>query len=159
MTARDALIAAFLDGAGWAGAVRETLAADASFRRYDRIRLGDRRAVLMDALPEHEDIAPFIDLARHLRGLGYSAPEPIKADLDVGLLLLEDLGDDTFTRLLAGDADERSLYLLATDLLIDLHRKPQEQSLFDSLPPYSDRMFVDEAALLVDWYTRRPGGD
>ncbi len=152
MTARDALIVALLDGAGWSGAVRETLAADASFRRYDRIRLGDRRAVLMDAPPEHEDIAPFIDLARHLRGLGYSAPEPISADLDAGLLLLEDLGDDTFTRLLAGDADERSLYLLATDLLIDLHRKPREQCVFDALPPYSDRLFLDEAALLADWY-------
>ncbi len=152
MTARDALIAAFLDGAGWAGAVRETLAADASFRRYDRIRLGTRSAVLMDAPPEHEDMAPFIDLARHLRGLGYSAPEPIRADLDAGLLLLEDLGDDTFTRLLAGDADERSLYLLATDLLIDLHRKPREQCVFDALPPYSDRLFLDEAALLTDWY-------
>lgn len=152
MTARDALIAAFLDSAGWPGAVRETLAADASFRRYDRVRLGDRRAVLMDAPPEHEDIAPFIDIARHLRGLGYSAPEPIKADLDVGLLLLEDLGNDTFTRLLARGADERSLYLLATDLLIDLHRKPREQSVFDALPKYSDQLFLDEAALLADWY-------
>ena len=152
MTARDALISAFLDGAGWPGAVRETLAADASFRRYERIRLGDRRAVLMDAPPEHEDIAPFIDIARHLRGLGYSAPEPIKADLDAGLLLLEDLGNDTFTRLLARGADERSLYLLATDLLIDLHRKPREQSVFDALPKYSDQLFLDEAALLADWY-------
>ncbi len=152
MTSRDALITAFLDNAGWPGAVRETLAADASFRRYDRIRLGARRAVLMDAPPEHEDIVPFIRLARHLRGLGYSAPEPILADVEAGLLLLEDLGDDTFTRLLARDADERSLYLLATDLLIDLHRKPREQSVFESLPPYSDQMFLDEAALLVDWY-------
>ena len=152
MTTRDALIAAFLESAGWAGAVRETLEADASFRRYDRIRLGNRRAVMMDAPPEHEDIAPFIDLAHHLRGLGYSAPEPIKADLDIGLLLLEDLGDDTFTRLLAGEADERSLYLLATDLLIDLHRRPREQAVFDALPPYSDQLFLNEAALLIDWY-------
>ena len=152
MTARDALISGFLDTAGWPGATRETLAADASFRRYDRIRLGDRRAVLMDAPPEHEDIAPFIELAHHLRGLGYSAPEPIRADLDIGLLLLEDLGDDTFTRLLARDADERSLYLLATDLLIDLHRKPREQCVFDELPHYSDQLFLDEAALLTDWY-------
>ncbi len=152
MTSRDALITAFLDGAGWPGAVRETLAADASFRRYHRIRLGARRAVLMDAPPEHEDIVPFIRLARHLRGLGYSAPEPILADVDAGLLLLEDLGDDTFTRLLARDADERSLYLLATDLLIDLHRKPREQSVFDALPPYSDQLFLDEAALMADWY-------
>ena len=152
MTGRDAQIAAFLESAGWAGAVRENLAADASFRSYDRIRLGARRAVLMNAPPEHEDITPFIDLARHLRGLGYSAPEPIEADVEAGLLLLEDLGDDTFTRLLAGDANERSLYVLATDLLIDLHRRPPAQALYDALPPYSDRMFLDEAALLVDWY-------
>ena len=139
-------------GAGWAGAVRETLAADASFRRYDRVRLGNRRAVMMDAPPEHEDIAQFINLAHHLRGLGYSAPAPITANADIGLLLLEDLGDDTFTRLLAGGADERSLYLLATDLLIDLHRKPRERALFDALPPYSDQLLLEEAALLVDWY-------
>ena len=152
MTARDAQIAAFLDGAGWGGAVRNTLAADASFRRYDRIRLGSRRAVLMDAPPEHEDIAPFIQLARHLRGLGYSAPEPITFDLESGLLLLEDLGDDTFTRLLANGADERALYHLATDLLIDLHRKPRVQSVFGALPRYSDQVLLDEAALLTDWY-------
>ncbi len=159
MTSREALITAFLDSAGWAGAAREMLAADASFRSYDRIRLGTRRAVLMNAPPEHEDITRFIDLARHLRGLGYSAPEPIEADIEAGLLLLEDLGDDTYTRLLAGGADERSLYFLATDLLIDLHRKPQEQSLFDSLAPYSDRMFLDEAALLVDWYIPAAHGE
>jgi len=149
---RDAQITEFLESAGWGGAVRETLAADASFRRYDRVRLGNRRAVMMDAPPEHEDIAQFINLAHHLRGLGYSAPAPITANADIGLLLLEDLGDDTFTRLLAGGADERSLYLLATDLLIDLHRKPQERAVFAALPPYSDQLLLEEAALLVDWY-------
>jgi aminoglycoside/choline kinase family phosphotransferase len=152
MTTREALIEAFLARAGWAGAVRETLAADASFRSYDRIRLGARRAVLMNAPPEHEDIVPFIALARHLRGLGYSAPEPIEADVDAGLLLLEDLGDDTFTRLLAGAADERALYLLAVDLLIDLHRRPPGEALFEALPPYDDAKLLEEAALLIDWF-------
>ena len=152
MTVRDTLITEFLESAGWAGAVRETLAADASFRRYDRVRLGNRSAVIMDAPPEHEDIDQFINLAYHLRGLGYSAPEPIKANADIGLLLLEDLGDNTFTRMLARGADERSLYLLAIDLLIDLHRKPRERAVFDALPPYSDQLLLEEAALLVDWY-------
>ena len=149
---RDAQITEFLECAGWAGAVRETLAADASFRRYDRVRLGNRRAVMMDAPPEHEDIAQFINLAHHLRGLGYSAPAPITANADIGLLLLEDLGDDTFTRLLAEGADERSLYLLATDLLIDLHRKSPERAVFAALPLYSDQLLLEEIALLVDWY-------
>ena len=152
MTVRDALITEFLKSAGWAGAVRETLAADASYRRYDRVHLGNRRAVMMEVPPEHENIAQFINLAHHLRGLGFSAPEPIMADPDIGLMLLEDLGDDTFTRLLAGGANERSLYLLAIDLLIDLHRKPRERVVFDALPPYSDQLLLEEAVLLVDWY-------
>ena len=47
-------------------------------------------------------------IARHLRGLGLSAPAILAADEAAGLLLLEDLGDDTFTRLLAAGADERA---------------------------------------------------
>lgn len=152
MTSRDALISAFLENAGWAGAKRTTLAADASFRRYDRVRLGRRRAVLMDAPPQHEDVVPFLRLARHLRGLGYSAPEPIAEDIPRGLVLLEDLGDDTFTRLLARGVEERGLYQMATDLLIDLHRKPREAATFPELPDYSDDKLLDEAALLVDWF-------
>ena len=39
-------------------------------------------------------------------------------------MLVEDFGDDTFTRLLAKGADETRLYELAIDMLADLHRLP-----------------------------------
>lgn len=142
----------FLAACGWAGAERATLAADASFRRYDRIRRGRRRAVLMDAPPGKEDIQPFLRIARHLIGLGYSAPEILAEDTDLGLLLLEDFGDDTYTKLLARGEDETALYRLAVDLLIDLHSRPAREAEPDGLPPYSDALFLDEALLLVDWY-------
>ena len=45
----------FLATAGWDGAAIEPLAGDASFRRYFRVRRGDRSAMLMDAPPPHED--------------------------------------------------------------------------------------------------------
>ena len=45
----------FLARAGWAGAQILPLAGDASFRRYFRVILGDRHAVLMDAPPPQED--------------------------------------------------------------------------------------------------------
>ena len=77
----------------------------------------------MDAPPPEEDVRPFVGHRPHLVGLGYSAPRVLAADRDAGLLLLEDLGDDTFTRLLAAGADEAELYRLAVDQLIDLHRK------------------------------------
>ncbi len=152
MADRTDQIAEFLDAAGWGGAERVILAADASFRRYDRISDGDRRAVLMDAPPPMEDVRPFLRLARHLVGLGYSAPRILAEDSSVGFLLLEDFGDATFTRLLASGEDENSLYLMATDLLIDLHRRPVDQAVPVDCPDYDDARLLDEAALLTDWY-------
>src|SRR3712207_2190885 len=54
---------AFLAAHGWDGAEIRPLAGDASFRRYFRVVDGDRRAVLMDAPPPHEDPRPFIAAA------------------------------------------------------------------------------------------------
>ena len=149
---REVRIAAFLDAAGWGGADREALAGDASFRRYVRLTDGGRRAVLMDAPPPQEDVRPFARLARHLRGLGLSAPEIMAEDSEAGQLLLEDLGDDTYTRLLANGADEKALYALAVDVLVDLHRRPAALVIPQGLPPYDDTRLLDEACLFTDWY-------
>ena len=155
MADRAARIAAFLGSAGWDAAQRVPLAADASFRCYHRLTDGGRRAVLMDAPPPQENVRPFLAVARHLSALGYSAPRVLAADEQAGLLLLEDLGDDTFTRLLARGEPEAELYALATDLLIDLHRRPVEKTVPDGLPQYDDDRFVAEAALLTEWYVPR----
>jgi aminoglycoside/choline kinase family phosphotransferase len=147
---RAAAIAGFLESAGWAGAERRPLAGDASFRRYERLALDGRTAMLMDALPPREDVRPFVAMARHLVGLGYSAPRILAEDTDAGLLVIEDLGDATYTSELARGADEEALYTLAVDLLIDLHRNPGAARI--DVPPYDDRRLLDEAALLTDWY-------
>ena len=152
MASRSQQIEAFLASAGWRGARRDTLAADASFRRYDRVWQDDRHAVLMDAPPEKEDVRPFVLLARHLHALGYSAPAIIAEDSRHGLVLLEDLGDDTYTRLLARGEDETGLYELAIDVLIDLHRRPPSEAIPGGLPAYDDDRFVTEAEILVDYF-------
>ncbi len=100
MTERAELIDSFLAAKGWDGAERTALAGDASFRRYQRLTLGDRGAVLMDAPPPGEDIDAFVAVARHLKSLGFSAPDILAKDRDNGLLLLEDLGDETYTQVL-----------------------------------------------------------
>ena len=100
MTNRNRLIANFLKYHGWNKASRLPLANDASFRRYERLIDGTRRAILMDAPPQKEDVGPFIYIARLLSKLGYSAPNIKATDSKNGLLLLEDFGDETYTRLL-----------------------------------------------------------
>ncbi|MBV9524134.1 MAG: phosphotransferase [Alphaproteobacteria bacterium] len=150
VTPRAAAIAAFLERTGWAVAERRVLAGDASFRRYDRLRRGDDGAVLMDAPPPQEDVGPFLAVAAILHRLGLSAPRILAKDEAAGLLLIEDLGDGTYTRLLADGADETALYALAVDVLVHLHRRFDAASRV--LPPYDEERLLREAALLVDWF-------
>ena len=152
MADRTAVIDGFLAAAGWADAERRPLAADASFRRYERLTRNGTTMVLMDAPPPHEDVGPFLRVAGALTGLGLSAPRPVASDETAGLVLLEDLGDRTFTRALAEGANEAALYGLAVDLLIDLHRRWRRDAAGDAPPPpYDDERLLDEALLLVDW--------
>ena len=150
-TEREAHIAGFLLEAGWGAAQRGLLAGDASFRRYDRLSLEGRTAVLMDAPPPMENVGPFINVASLLAELGFSAPRILAQDRARGLLLLEDLGDDTYTSLLRQGRDERSLYELATDALIEVRRRAPASAL-GTLPAFDDARCLREVSLLLDWY-------
>ncbi len=152
MTERKSRIQAFLADHGWAGCGQHLLAADASFRSYRRLVDGDRHAVLMDAPPPKEDVRPFALLSDHLCRLGFSAPRVLATDAEAGLLLLEDFGDDTYTRLLDCGAEPGPLYALATDVLIALHRRPSAEAVPADLPTYDAARYLDEACLLTDWY-------
>jgi aminoglycoside/choline kinase family phosphotransferase len=141
----------FLAEAGWGKAELRLLAGDASFRHYDRLTLDGRTAVLMDAPPPMENVRPFIRIGRLLKGLGFSAPKILAEDAEAGFLLLEDLGDQTYTRELDAGGDPEALYALATDTLIALHRRMPEPELAN-LPFFDDARALREVQLLLDWY-------
>ena len=139
----------FLAASGRAGARVEPLAGDASFRRYFRIIGDGRQAVLMDAPPPHEDPRPFIAVAEWLGGVGLTAPEILARDLDRGLLLLGDLGDDRLRETLDDEpARETELYQLATDLLVQLHGHPPMPGLL----PHGLDQWLNELMLFPIWY-------
>lgn len=149
---RRPAIDAFLAAAGWPGAEPRPLADDASFRSYYRLNGGERCAVLMDAPPDKEDVRPFVRIARHLHVLGLSAPAILAEDERAGLLLLEDFGDDTYTRLLNAGAEPVALYAVAVDVLIHLHTLPPAAVLPAETPAYDEKRLLDEALLLTDWF-------
>ena len=153
---RQQALAGFLEGCGWGGVVPLPLASDASFRSYFRLCRAGQSAVLMDAPPPQEDVGRFVAVSAILGGLGFSAPVVLAEDRDAGFLLLEDFGDDTYTRLLARGADETRLYTLAVDALIALQRAVDRSGVPD-LPPYDESRLLTEAALLVDWYLPAAG--
>lgn len=148
MSKRETLIQVFLRAQGWGDAQRASLAGDASFRRYERLTKPGRHMVLMDAPPPQEDVRPFTAIARHLSALGYSAPRIEAEDAADGLLLLEDLGDSTYSRVLDTGSNPRALYGAAIDLLADLRR----HAVPEGLPPYDETVYLTEADLLIDWF-------
>ncbi|WP_380055867.1 aminoglycoside phosphotransferase family protein [Falsihalocynthiibacter sp. SS001] len=106
------------------------LAGDASGRRYARWQHPAYGSMIhMDARDDRKDgVADFIKIDEHLISLGLSAPVILaRSPLE---LLLEDLGDDLFSRVIARDASvEKTLYLGATDLLIAAQEAPPPQDL------------------------------
>ncbi len=165
---RDAELAAFLHTAGWPPEAARPLAGDASNRRYLRLgpEAGRGSAVLMDAPPERgEDVRAFVAITDWLRQHGFSAPAIAAADTAQGFLLLEDLGDDLYTRLLAQAPErEADLYGVAVDLLAELAAVPAPGTLGPEdcrieLPPYDAAVLAREAALVREWWLPAASGD
>jgi aminoglycoside/choline kinase family phosphotransferase len=138
----------FLENAGWGAARVEPLVGDASFRRYFRVRDGNRSAMLMDAPPPHEDPGPFLDVGKWLAEHGHRAPAIHAADRSRGLVLIEDFGKDRMRDWLDDNAHaEHEVYERAIDALVRLHRSPP-----GPFAPYDLDTYQREAGLFTEWY-------
>lgn len=155
-TNRRSDMQAFVEQTGWYGAELKPLAGDASFRRYERVFWQGKQAVLMDAPPEKENIAPFVLVDHYLEKLGFSAPHIMAEDRENGFLLLEDLGDNSYTRLLAHAENvpqlEAELYKSAVAVLAKLHLHNQKNGVDIDIPEYGFAALMREIELFADWY-------
>ncbi|SPF79532.1 aminoglycoside phosphotransferase family protein [Pseudoprimorskyibacter insulae] len=137
----------FLQTAGWDGATVAPLAQDASSRSYTRLTGPQGTAILME--DPDGDAATFARLARHLTGIGLSAPRILADDAGRGLLLIEDLGDGLFARLAeAAPTQEAQLYAVAADALAEVQAAPAPQG----LPVADPDTLADMIAPGVDLY-------
>ena len=131
--------------------------ADASFRRYLRIRgAAGASRIIMDAPPDKEDCRPFVKVAQLMLDAGLNVPQVLEWDEAQGFMLLTDLGTRTMIDVVDRDnADaNRDLYLHAVDALIawQLASRP------GVLPPYDQALLARELALFPDWYIARHRG-
>ena len=144
----------FLADLGVDHAVVRPLAGDASLRKYYRVFGAgpDESMVLMDA-PEATcgSLKPFVDIASHLIHLGLSPPRIIYQNREMGLLLIEDLGDELYSSLLKKNpAAEIQIYTCAIEVLAKIrHSHPPK-----GIPEYSASVQGDLAALSLDWYSQ-----
>ncbi len=129
------------------------VAGDASFRKYYRVtRAGDQKsAIVMDAPPEKEAVEPFVVITEWLRKAGIAAPEILYADRGNGLLVLEDLGDALFARVLeTGESDETTLYRSAMNTLIQFQQS--DVSSLGDFPKHDAAKLHDEAMRFAEWF-------
>jgi N-acetylmuramate 1-kinase len=177
---RMAAVRGFLAESGLSDAQRHWMPGDASTRSYERLAHGERHVILMNwprrpdgpplrnGLPYSaiahlaDSVVPFVAMAKGLREYGLLAPEIYHADLDHGLLVIEDLGDE---RVVAGDppAPIEERYETAVDALLALHDQqlpdllPVAPHLEYQIPFYDLDAFLIEAELILDWYLPRLG--
>ncbi len=126
---------------------------DASFRRYFRVDAEAGSLIIMDAPPAHEDCRPFLDIARRLDSAGLNVPRILEEDTKSGLLLLTDLGNDTYYhRIVAGldDAVLQTYYRDALQALVHMQQVPA-----GDLPVYDAVRLKQELSLFPDWYVAR----
>lgn len=179
-TERATAMDAFLKQAGWTAAERTPVPGDASTRRYIRLRLGGRKAMLMDqpqgaespaapagASPDERralgynavarlagaDVGRFVATSNYMRARGLSAPEIYAADPAAGFLIIEDLGDALYADVVAGD-NERELYAAAADVLASLHLENAPSILPPDKPlhAYDEIAMLAEIDLLPEWF-------
>jgi N-acetylmuramate 1-kinase len=158
---------------GWDEAEREFIQGDASTRAYERLRRQGETAILMISPPRPdgpplrdgrpysaiaklaERAEAFVAMAQGLAEIGYSSPKILGRDLDEGVLIIEDLGEEGVVGA-KGPIAER--YALATELLADLHRRalpeslPIDQAREHAIPRYDLEALLVEVDLLNDWY-------
>ncbi len=172
--ARSRAARAFLERSGYAGATRRRIAGDASPRRYERLRVGSSRAVLMDwprsdTAPVRDrrfryrahDVRAFVAVDEALRAAGFSAPAIYASDLAAGFMLMEDFGSEGIVR---DDKPVAERYRAAIEVLAAIHATPRPASVpapggaLHRLPPLSAEALTPEIDLFVDWYVPHATG-
>ncbi|HUO96346.1 MAG TPA: phosphotransferase [Steroidobacteraceae bacterium] len=127
--------------------------ADASFRRYFRVRHGARTLIAMDAPPGREDLGPFVAVARALRALGVTVPQILEEDRAQGFLLMTDLGSTHYLAAFAAGADVERLYRDATTALLRIQTHGLAAAA--TLPAYDAAVLDRELQLFPEWLLGR----
>lgn len=127
----------------------EVASADASFRRYFRLRLENGESfIIMDAPPEKEDCKPFITIARLLESAGVHAPHIYEFNDAQGFMRLADLGSTAYLDKLNSDNAD-TLYSDAIKAIV------QMQTIEADLPEYDEPLLQFEMSLFKDWFLEK----
>lgn len=126
----------------------QMIAGDASFRKYYRVEQNGVSYIVMDAPPEQENTALFVQVATAFAQAGINVPEIIEDDVENGYLVLSDFGNQPLQDLLLAEPEQwlpkcmDKLFLLQTQ---------GGQHLLE-LPEYDHMLLLRELSLFSEWF-------
>jgi N-acetylmuramate 1-kinase len=134
--------------------------ADASFRRYLRVRGAHGDLIVMDAPPALEDCKPFVKVAAMLKQAGLNAPRVLAWDPVQGFMLLSDMGRELYLDALhaADDAQIQRLMRDAIEALVRWQAGTLADGSAHGLPPYDEALLTRELELFPTWCVQREYG-
>jgi len=126
----------------------EPVAADASFRKYYRLKSTMHSGIVMDASAQKESVMPFIDIEHRLYEAGVRVAKINTFNLEEGFIFMEDLGN---THLADVINDDMELYYgKAIESLIKMQNADTE-----GLPLYDEAFLRFEMDLMQEWYLQK----
>ena len=124
----------------------EPVTADASFRKYYRLKNSMHSGIVMDASLQKESLDPFIELNLRLYEAGVRVPKINAYNKEEGFLFMEDLGNTHLYEKI-DPSEFEYFYEKAIDTLVKIQTTETE-----GLPAYDADFLRFEMNLMPEWY-------
>ena len=126
----------------------EPVAADASFRKYYRLKGIMHSGIVMDASAQKESVMPFIEMEHRLYEAGVRVAKINTFNLEEGFIFMEDLGNRHLADVIYDDME--LYYGKAIESLIKMQNTDTK-----GLPLYDAEFLRFEMDLMQEWYIQK----
>ena len=123
--------------------------ADASLRKYYRLKSSMRSGIVMDSSEQKESLVPFLDLNLRLYEANVRVPKIFTYNKKEGFVFMEDLGNaHLFEKVEEGDFE--TYYQKAIETIVKMQNADTED-----LPAYDADFLRFEMDLMQEWYLEK----
>lgn len=127
----------------------ESALADASFRKYYRLRDGSKTALLMDSSLEKASLGSFLDVTSRLKNADVGVPRIFEQNIEEGYLILEDFGATHYLDIL-NQNNFKAYYTKAMNTILKMQKADSA-----GLPLYDKEFLHAEMDLMQEWYIKK----
>ena len=137
----------------------QSIAGDASFRKFYRFILNNNSKIIVSSKKEkYKNLVAYTAVNKFLRKNKIFTPKLLAYDYLKGIIVIEDLGDISFYKVLSRQKKKLATYKKLVDLLLKIQKiKPKSEikniiGTTHVINKYSNKYLHKESDLFFDWY-------